>query len=92
MIFNFENWYMEEFEMAPIGTSQPLNMEEGAVSESAKRLMTGEKAGSTHSGALTGDRFDAALEDDDAMTYRRAKANVDELHRARRFEKSIKLK
>jgi hypothetical protein len=90
MIFNFESWFMEEFEMAPIGTSQPLNMEEAAVSE--KRLMTGDKAGSTHSGAITGDRFDAALEDDDAMTYRRAKFSVDELHRARRFEKSIKLK
>ena len=31
-------------------------------------------------------------EDEDAMIYRRAKASVDELHRARKFEKSIKLK
>ena len=34
---------------------------------------------------------DDILEDDDAIVYRRAKASVDELHRARKFEKSIKL-
>jgi len=32
------------------------------------------------------------FEDEDAAIYRRAKASVDELHRARKFEKSIKLK
>jgi len=31
------------------------------------------------------------LEDEDAAVYRRAKQAVDELHRARKFEKSIKL-
>lgn len=31
------------------------------------------------------------LEDEDAAVYRRAKYAVDELHRARKFEKSIKL-
>ena len=31
-------------------------------------------------------------EDLDAAVYRRAKQSVDELHRARKFEKSIKLK
>ena len=31
------------------------------------------------------------LEDEDAAVYRRAKQSVDELHRARKFEKSIKL-
>lgn len=31
------------------------------------------------------------FEDEDAAVYRRAKASVDELHRARKFEKSIKL-
>ena len=31
-------------------------------------------------------------EDEDAAGYRRAKNSVDELHRARKFEKSIKLK
>ena len=31
-------------------------------------------------------------EDEDAAVYRRAKNSVDELHRARKFEKSIKLK
>jgi len=30
--------------------------------------------------------------DEDAAVYRRAKQSVDELHRARKFEKSIKLK
>lgn len=32
------------------------------------------------------------IEDEDAAIYRRAKQSVDELHRARKFEKSIKLK
>ena len=32
------------------------------------------------------------IEDEDAAVYRRAKQSVDELHRARKFEKSIKLK
>jgi hypothetical protein len=31
-------------------------------------------------------------EDEDAQIYKRAKNSVDELHRARKFEKSIKLK
>ena len=38
--------------------------------------------------AATQDQF----EDEDAAVYRRAKAAVDELHRARKFEKSIKLR
>ena len=32
------------------------------------------------------------FEDDDAIVYKRAKQSVDELHRARKFEKSIKLR
>lgn len=32
------------------------------------------------------------FEDDDAIVYKRAKNSVDELHRARKFEKSIKLR
>lgn len=35
---------------------------------------------------------DDGNEDLDAAVYRRAKQSVDELHRARKFEKSIKLK
>jgi len=35
---------------------------------------------------------DDNFEDEDAAIYRRAKMSVDELHRARKFEKSIKLK
>jgi hypothetical protein len=31
------------------------------------------------------------FEDEDAAIYRRAKNSVDEMHRARKFEKSIKL-
>ena len=31
------------------------------------------------------------FEDEDAAVYRRAKAAVDELHRARQFDKSIKI-
>ena len=36
-------------------------------------------------------RSEDQLEDEDAAVYRRAKQSVDELHRARKFEKSIKL-
>lgn len=32
------------------------------------------------------------FEDEDAIIYKRAKQSVDELHRARKFEKSIKLR
>jgi len=34
---------------------------------------------------------DEALLDEDAQIYKRAKRSVDELHRARKFEKSIKI-
>ena len=37
------------------------------------------------------DKSEDQLEDEDAAVYRRAKQAVDELHRARKFEKSIKL-
>lgn len=37
-------------------------------------------------------QIDNQLEDEDAAVYRRAKQAVDELHRARKFEKSIKLR
>ena len=48
-------------------------------------------AESTTSGLQMMDKEDQ-LEDEDAAVYRRAKQSVDELHRARKFEKSIKLK
>jgi hypothetical protein len=32
------------------------------------------------------------FEDEDAMVFRRAKEAVDELHRAKKFERSIKMK
>jgi hypothetical protein len=35
---------------------------------------------------------DEFFEDEDAAVYRRAKQAVDELHKARKFEKSIKLR
>jgi hypothetical protein len=35
---------------------------------------------------------DEFFEDEDASVYRRAKQAVDELHKARKFEKSIKLR
>ena len=38
-----------------------------------------------------GGKSEFQLEDEDAAVYRRAKQAVDELHRARKFEKSIKL-
>lgn len=91
MIFNFENWYAEEFEPAAIGTSQALNVDAGSAHDEKRVTSADQKMGSSHSGGIAG--ADAGdIEDEDAMTYRRAKANVDELRRARRFEKSIKLK
>jgi len=40
---------------------------------------------------LSNTEKDDAFEDEDAAVYRRAKQSVDELHRARKFEKSIKI-
>ena len=91
MIFSFENWYAAEFEPAAVGTSQALNVDAGEAHDEKRLASAEQKMGSSHSGGITGAEA-ADIEDEDAMTYRRAKANVDELRRARRFEKSIKLK
>lgn len=89
LIFQFENWYADEFKA-------------GAISGQVKALDLGEvggraamkSGGGIDSSAMSANARDAnedAFEDEDAAVYRRAKNSVDELHRARKFEKSIKL-
>ena len=51
----------------------------------------GNFAGPKDSSDVSVNNKEELFEDDDAAVYRRAKASVDELHRARKFEKSIKL-
>ena len=87
MIYRFENWYADTFEQGAIGVSQPIVMEPSEQGDK-KVLSANDQASSSARDFAGQDLF----EDDDAATYRRAKAAVDELHRARRFEKSIKLK
>ena len=90
MIFRFENWYADTFEMGPIGTSQPIVMEPSEQGEKKGAVLSaGDQASSS---ARDGFGNQDLFEDEDAATYRRAKAAVDELHRARKFEKSIKIK
>ena len=55
------------------------------------RLGTGDVLSNTTANQFF-DKSSENNEDEDAMVYRRAKQSVDELHRARQFEKSIKLK
>lgn len=93
MIIQFENWYADEFE-APGLDQLPkaqINMDqvikEGTADGSTKDV---QDTTPMYEGKPPGtqDQF----EDEDAAVYRRAKAAVDELHRARKFEKSIKLR
>ena len=85
LIYQSENWYAEEFEA-------------GSISGQAKALDLGEVDRRSSPGGLDSTVVSAnnrvaedAFEDEDAAVYRRAKNSVDELHRARKFEKSIKV-
>lgn len=86
MIFQFENWYAEEFEAGTL-QAQALNL--GDIEQGRKEILSGGKDSSAIS-AVAREQEDN-FEDEDAAVYRRAKHAVDELHRARKFEKSIKL-
>lgn len=72
----FEQWYQEEFESASYAQDQTVQM------------------GQEHTlGATgmdyTGDNF-AQSADDEQNVFKRAKRNVDTLHRARKMEKAIR--
>ena len=89
MIFQFENWYAQEFEAGSIAAQvQPLNLDDLG---NTRNIMSQGKESSAMS-ANGGERPEDTFEDEDSAVYRRAKNSVDELHRARKFEKSIKLK
>ena len=91
LIISFENWYAAEFEQPanPQPVTGPLSEPRDVFSaqdkrESEESMRLGSKGG------IFSDKADD-LEDEDAAVYRRAKQAVEELHRARKFEKSIKL-
>ena len=87
IIYQFENWYAEEFEAGPINEqAAALNLD--GLNET-RQMFSQPKDSSTISNGM--DKEDQLL-DEDALVYKRAKQSVDELHRARKFEKSIKLK
>lgn len=89
LIFQFENWYAEEFEAGSItGQAQALDL--GEIDRNRKDITSGGQMSSAIS-ANARDANEDTFEDEDAAVYRRAKNSVDELHRARKFEKSIKL-
>lgn len=97
MILQFEAWYIEEFEVGKPSdlTGAQFNVEMALDTEKVGENSTKEgdqtpKADQVYSG--TANQIDNQLEDEDAAVYRRAKQAVDELHRARKFEKSIKLR
>ena len=86
LIFQFENWYAEEFEA---GTLQAKALNLGDIEQGRKEITSGGQQSSAIS-AVAREQEDT-FEDEDAAIYRRAKNSVDEMHRARKFEKSIKL-
>lgn len=97
LIIQFENWYIEEFDVGASG-SQPradLNIDMAIGAEKTADRSTRETIPTPVYDGNTGranKKNDDVFEDEDAAIYRRAKASVDELHRARKFEKSIKLR
>jgi hypothetical protein len=62
----------------------------GEIDRNRKDITSGGQMSSAIS-ANARDANEDTFEDEDAAVYRRAKNSVDELHRARKFEKSIKL-
>ena len=67
--------------------AQALNL--GEIDQGRKEILSGGQQSSAMSGVAKHE--EDTFEDEDAAVYRRAKNSVDELHRARKFEKSIKL-
>lgn len=89
LIFTFENWYESEFEIDSKRPPRELNMDQ--IDEDRARLMSGNGSNS-NAGSSKWQVKEEDIEDEDATIYKRAKKSVDELRRARKFEKSIKLK
>ena len=89
LIYQFEQWYAETFEQSETGNAQITRIDIDQIDRQGVTSKGG--AESTTSGLQMMDKDDG-LEDEDAAVYRRAKQSVDELHRARKFEKSIKLR
>lgn len=82
LIYNFENWYLQEFE--PGGEGAELNYaEEG---EGLTTVKGATKAAGTFQ-AYKGDSLVGEDVDDDAMAFIRAKKKVDSLHKAKKLEK-----
>lgn len=87
LIYKFENWFAETFESGPLdGINKPIAVQD--LSEKRNMQNSQGVASSNHDDQ---EKTDDQFEDEDAAVYRRAKQSVDELHRARKFEKSIKL-
>lgn len=98
MIIQFENWYAQEFDVtgsddlpkAELNVDMVMGPERTADHSTREAADTSPNFdGTTGKPVKKNDDF---LEDEDAAVYRRAKQSVDELHRARKFDKSIKLR
>lgn len=82
LIYNFENWYLLEFEPGAEGG-------ELSYAEEGETVIGGFKA-SAKTGAFQpykGDSLVGEDVDDDAMAFIRAKKKVDSLHKAKKLEK-----
>lgn len=77
LLVQFEHWYSEEFET-------------GATHQEALRIDQGAENGHLGSGAELGSGGGDFNADDEQNVFRRAKRNVDVLHKARKMEKSIR--
>lgn len=85
MIYQFENWYADEFQAGALNEPvTALNMDN--LNDTRQNFSQPKD-----SSVLSNTEKEDAFEDEDAAVYRRAKQSVDELHRARKFEKSIKI-
>ena len=87
LIYQFENWYATEFEAGAINDHLDRNVLEQLEDSRADATRSRDSV----SNKQDGQKSEFQLEDEDAAVYRRAKQAVDELHRARKFERSIKL-
>lgn len=81
LIYNFENWYLEEFEPGGEGADLQFPAEDQEVG-----LKTTAKTGAGF-GTYKGDSLLGEDMDDDAMAFIRAKKKVDSLHKAKKLEK-----
>lgn len=88
LIYSFETWYSEEFEnsagILPLREINIVNETDTAPGTKTNKSLNNESANFYFK--------KEDVEEEDAAVYRRAKEAVDELHRARKFEKSIKIK